>query len=91
MLTEGMKADAVNHPKHYNTGKIEVIEYIEDQRLSFHLGNAVKYISRAGKKDPKKEVEDLDKAIWYLERQKELAIAKREGREPLRPNDMGKK
>ncbi|MDY2737114.1 DUF3310 domain-containing protein, partial [Intestinibacter sp.] len=44
--------DKVNHPAHYNTGKIEVIDYIEDQDLNFHLGNVVKYISRAGKKDP---------------------------------------
>lgn len=62
------KTDSVNHPKHYTDGKIEVIEYIEDKKLGFCLGNAVKYISRAGKKDPDKEVEDLKKAIWYLER-----------------------
>lgn len=60
--------DSVNHPKHYTDGKIEVIEYIEDKKLGFCLGNAVKYISRAGKKDPDKEIEDLKKAIWYLER-----------------------
>lgn len=58
----------VNHPNHYNTGKIEVIDFIEDQKLGFHLGNAVKYICRAGKKDPSKLKEDLEKAIWYIER-----------------------
>lgn len=58
----------VNHPNHYNTGKIEVIDFIEDQKLGFHLGNAVKYICRAGKKDPRKTKEDLEKAIWYIER-----------------------
>lgn len=58
----------VDHPSHYNQGKIEVIEYIEDQKLDFCLGNAVKYISRAGKKDPSKTIEDLHKAIWYLRR-----------------------
>lgn len=60
--------DAVNHPSHYTSGKIEVIEYIEDQQLPYHLGNVVKYISRAGKKDPNKKVEDLKKAQWYLNR-----------------------
>lgn len=57
----------VNHPDYY-VGKIEVIDYIEDKGLGFCLGNAVKYISRAGKKDQSKEVEDLQKAIWYIQR-----------------------
>lgn len=76
--------DDVNHPTHYNSGKIEVIEFIEDQKLGFHLGNAVKYISRAGKKDPTKLVQDLEKAIWYIRRRLEL-----EKENPRRPNDMG--
>ncbi len=62
-------ADNVNHPFHYNDGKIEVIDYIEDKNLGFHLGNVVKYVSRAGKKDKSKAVEDLKKARWYLERE----------------------
>lgn len=61
-------SDIVNHPAHYADTKIEVIDYIEDKNLGFHLGNAVKYISRAGKKDKDKTVEDLKKAIWYLNR-----------------------
>nr|DAI31791.1 MAG TPA: nucelotide kinase [Caudoviricetes sp.] len=61
--------EKVNHPSHYNAGKIEVIDFIEDQNLNFNLGNAVKYISRAGKKDPVKFREDLEKAIWYLNRE----------------------
>ena len=61
--------DEVNHPKHYTDGRIEVIEYIEDKNLGFCLGNAIKYISRAGKKDPNKELEDLKKAMWYLNRE----------------------
>ena len=64
----GQLNDPVNHPAHYTTGKIEVIDYIEDQKLPYHLGNAVKYISRAGKKDEDKTVEDLRKAVWYIER-----------------------
>lgn len=63
------KCDVVNHPSHYTDGKIEVIEFIEDKKLNYHKGNAVKYICRAGKKDPSKEVEDLKKAIWYLNRE----------------------
>ena len=65
---EDKKNDIVNHPSHYTDGKIEVIEYIEDKQLGFCLGNAIKYISRAGKKYKDKEVEDLKKAIWYIER-----------------------
>lgn len=60
--------DMVNQPPHYKTGKIEVIDYIEDKGFGYHLGNCVKYISRAGKKDPAKTVEDLKKAQWYLNR-----------------------
>ena len=64
-----MQNDSVNHPSHYTDGKIEVIDFIEDKKLNFHRGNAVKYIARAGKKNPAKEVEDLKKAAWYLNRQ----------------------
>ena len=59
--------DPINHPSHYTDG-IEVIDYIESKRLPYHLGNAVKYISRAGKKDPAKTTEDLRKAVWYINR-----------------------
>ena len=68
-----MRLESVNSPAHYNSGKIEVIDFIEDQQLGFCLGNAIKYISRAGKKDKSKEVEDLKKALWYINRRiKEL-------------------
>ena len=50
------KHDPVNHPAHYTDGKIEVIDFIEDKGFGFNLGNAVKYISRAGKKDPSKRI-----------------------------------
>lgn len=62
-------ADNVNHPSHYTDGKIEVINFIEDKKLNYHRGNVVKYIARAGKKDPAKELEDLKKARWYLDRE----------------------
>jgi hypothetical protein len=76
----------VSHPSHYNQGKIEVIEFIEDQGLNFSRGNAVKYIARAGKKAF--ELEDLQKAAWYINREIELLQAEAEKREPKRPNDM---
>jgi len=70
-------AEQVNHPAHYNTGKIEVGEFIQDQDLDFYAGNAVKYICRAGKKPDNSEIQDLNKAIQclqnrveYLERNK---------------------
>lgn len=63
-----MQAECVNHPKHYNHGKFEAIDVIEDWELGFHLGNVVKYISRAGKKDKNTELQDLKKALWYMER-----------------------
>ena len=63
-----MNENAVNHPSYYQ-GKIEVIDFIEDKKLNFSLGNCVKYISRAGKKNPEKLLEDLKKARWYLDRE----------------------
>ena len=59
--------EMVDHPKHYNMGKYEAIDVIEDWQLNFNLGNTVKYISRAGHKDD--IVQDLKKALWYLERE----------------------
>lgn len=56
-------------PSHYRDGKIEVWDFIEDKKLNFNKGNAIKYISRAGKKNKDKEVEDLKKAIVYLNRE----------------------
>lgn len=58
----------VDHPEHYGNGIYETINVIEAWNLDFCLGNAVKYISRAGKKDKTKTIEDLQKAIWYIER-----------------------
>ena len=66
---ETTEPDPVNHPSHYNSGKIEVIDFIEDQGLGFNLGNVVKYTARAGKKDPTKTLEDLRKAAFYLDRE----------------------
>jgi hypothetical protein len=59
------KSETVNHPAHYNAGSIEVIDAIDDWKLSFCLGNSVKYIARAKHKG--RELEDLKKALWYLQ------------------------
>ena len=59
--------DEVENPSHYTEGRnYEPVEVIEDWRLDYHLGNALKYISRAGRKGS--FIEDLKKAIYYLER-----------------------
>ena len=63
---DGVEHDPVNHPSHYTKGKIEVADFIADQKLNFDRGNAVKYVCRAGSKDPEKEIQDLEKAIWYI-------------------------
>ena len=60
------KDNTVNHPSYYNNGRIEVADFISDQKLNFDRGNAVKYVCRAGSKDPEKEIQDLEKAIWYI-------------------------
>ncbi len=60
------EANTVDHPTHYNTGELEVIDIIEDWKLDFHCGNAVKYIGRHKHKGNPKE--DIKKAIWYLQR-----------------------
>ncbi len=60
--------DDIEWPKHYNTGKFQPIDVIEDWKLDFRLANAVKYIARQGKKDPNRAKKDLQKAIWYIKR-----------------------
>ena len=63
------KKESVNHPDHYGgeSNVYETIKVIDAWNLGFALGNTVKYISRAGKKDPNKELEDLKKAMFYLQ------------------------
>lgn len=62
------KKEAIAHPDHYGGGDnpYEAIKVIRAWNLGFSLGNTVKYIARAGKKDPQKHIEDLEKAAWYL-------------------------
>jgi hypothetical protein len=63
-------SEQVTHPKHYGgaDNPYEAIKVIEAWELDFHLGNTIKYIARAGKKDSTKEKQDLEKALWYLQR-----------------------
>lgn len=63
------KKEQVNHPQHYGgeDNPYEAIKVIDAWELGFSLGNTVKYISRAGKKESDKELQDLKKALWYLE------------------------
>ncbi len=70
----------VNHPNHYGGDTVyETIKVLAAWKLGFLLGNAVKYLSRAGKKDPTKLLEDLKKARWYLDD----AISRLERKEEL--------
>ena len=66
-IDNSKQKEMVNHPSHYNMGKYEAIDVIEDWSLGFNLGNTVKYISRAGHKDD--IIQDLKKAKWYLDRE----------------------
>lgn len=62
--------EAIDHPSHYHAESgLEVIEIIEAWGLNFNRGNALKYLARAGAKDPEREAEDLKKALWYIKRE----------------------
>jgi hypothetical protein len=78
-MTSRDDRSAVDHPAHYGgaDGPYEAIKVIEAWGLGFNLGNAVKYIARAGKKCPDAYIEDLKKASWYIQR----AISNAEGSE----------
>jgi len=69
-------AETTNYgPKYYKRGSIDVWDFIRQQDLGFHLGNAVKYISRAGYKDD--DIADLNKAIHYLQNEVEHRTSQR--------------
>ncbi len=68
-----MSNDMINHPPHYAGDKFECIDFAE--KLGFCMGNAFKYVWRSGKKGgPEKEIEDLQKALWYVRRGKKTVI-----------------
>jgi hypothetical protein len=71
-------------PNHYNGGAYEAINVIEAWGSDFCLGNALKYICRAGKKDGNDTEQDLRKAIWYLERKIEMLKKQKQEAEPTR-------
>ena len=71
---EKLKEDTINHPPWYTKGKIEVLDFILDQGLDWCSSNAIKYISRAPYKG--KEINDLQKAIWYLQKRVKQLEAK---------------
>jgi hypothetical protein len=74
----GKKLDTINHPPHYTSTGIEVIDVIEAFELNFRLGNTTKYILRAGRKgNAAKRIEDLKKGLWYLAREIEKSEAAR--------------
>lgn len=87
-----MNHDPVNHPAHYTQGGIEVINAIRAWGLDCDhcLASAVAYIARAGKKDPAKFCEDLEKAIWYLRKRLEWEKARVEPSKskPVTTNDL---
>lgn len=66
--------EVVEHPSHYNHGKYECIDVIEDLNLNFNLGSCLKYLWRLGRKDD--EITELEKAKWYLERELQTRKAK---------------
>lgn len=69
-LNQGGKViDLVNSPPHYTEGGFETIDFIEAKDLNYRLGNVIKYVSRAGRKVDTNPVEDLEKALWYLNRE----------------------
>lgn len=75
-------SDPVHHPAHYCDGRTyEPWDVITDWGLDYLTGNAVKYLSRAGRKDPAKEVQDLEKAMAYIRKRIEVLNAAKEGKE----------
>ena len=74
MSEQQQSYEHVNHPQHYGgeSNTYEVIKVIEALEMDFHLGNTFKYIARAGKKGTDKEIQDLEKALWYLQRKIDL-------------------
>lgn len=61
--------DLVNSPPHYKAGGVETIDFIESKDFNYRLGNVIKYVSRAGRKVDSDPVQDLEKAMWYLQRE----------------------
>ncbi len=67
--TIDLSSDPVEHPAHYQGNGYEVLDIIDDFDLNFNLGNVLKYVLRAGRKDSQLKEEDLEKALFYLKRE----------------------
>lgn len=81
----GQKHDPVNHPKHYTSDSIGV-ECIEITRhRNFNIGNALKYLWRAGLKDGNSDIQDLQKAVWYIQDEIKRLESKNENPKTNRP------
>lgn len=68
LIEDTKQSNSVDHPKYYGgeANPLEVIKIIDYYELDFYLGSVLKYVCRAGKKDKQKEIEDLEKAQWYI-------------------------
>ena len=76
-----MTYEKVNQPQHYSGGGITAMQIIEAFNLNFALGNVIKYALRAGRKPGEEELQDLDKALWYLKRERDAAQERAVSRE----------
>lgn len=72
------KTDSPMQPSYYGTIGIQPIDIIEDQNLTFNSGNVVKYVARAGKKSKETEIQDLQKAKFYLDREISRLVREKE-------------
>ena len=79
----------MDNPSHYTRGSIEVWDFIRDQGLNYFRGNAIKYICRAGFKSPQTEIEDLKKAIHYLENELQHTLSEDESERPSNTIPIG--
>jgi hypothetical protein len=78
-----MADDSVIQPHYYSRGTIEVLAFIQDQGLNFALGNVVKYLCRAGYKDSADPIQDLKKALYYLQREVKFRQELRQMHKPI--------
>ena len=79
----GVKVADATNPAHYRNGFSNGAEVIDiTEALSYNRGNAIKYLARAGQKDPDKEIEDLEKALWYVKRELGRVIDKEYDEQP---------
>ena len=68
-MSKKQKYEKIDHPDHYQAKGLEAIDVIEAYNLNFSIGSALKYLLRAGRKPGETSIEDLNKAIWYIQRE----------------------